>query len=167
MRQWPLLPPPWKWFIYWVNPSAYWLQGMLAATVSGVTVRCTESETTLFNPPPGQTCGQYATDLIRSMGAGYLTNPSATSRCGYCQYSSGDEYLATFNVKRSDMWRDFGIFLGFCFSNYMLVYIFIYTVRIKKFTWGFGPLFGGLGKIVDWFISLFQRRRATSAAEEE
>lgn len=36
-----------------------------------------------------------------------------------------------------------------------LVYFFIYTVRIKGWTFGFGPLFGLLGKGVDNAKGLF------------
>ena len=155
MRSYALLPPPWKYWIYYINPATYWLQGMLAATISGVPVRCEESEITLFNPPPGQTCGQYANDLIRTyVGSGYLTNPDATSACGYCQYASGDEYLATVNVKHSNMWRDFGIFLAFCISNIALVYFFIYAVRVRGWTFGFDTLFNGGGNLVNKLIDI-------------
>lgn len=54
--------------------------------------------------------------------------------------------MRTLNIKPEDKWRDFGIFLGFCISNWALVYFFIYTVRIKGWTFGFGSLFGGRGK---------------------
>jgi ATP-binding cassette, subfamily G (WHITE), member 2, SNQ2 len=42
---------------------------------------------------------------------------------------------------------DFGIFLAFCMSNVMLVYFFVYTVRVKGWTFGFGPLGRGIGKV--------------------
>lgn len=171
MRPYPQLPPPWKWFIYYVNPATYWLQGMLAATVSGVQIKCTEDELTLFNPPPNQTCGSYASDLIRDMGVGYLTNPDATSACEYCQYATGDEYLATVNVQHSYMWRDFGIFVAFCVSNWALVYLFIYTTRLKGWTFGFGPLFdvGGkiVGRIFDVLTSPFKKQEQKGVEDEK
>lgn len=43
---------------------------------------------------------------------------------------------------------DFGIFLAFCISNWALVYFFIYTVRVRGWNFGFGYVFGGLGKAV-------------------
>ena len=175
MRAYPTLPAIWKYFIYYVNPASYWLQGMLAATVSGVPVRCDQSELTLFNPPPGQTCGQYAGHLVAGMGSGYLTNPDANSSCGYCQYATGDEYLATVNVQHSYMWRDFGIFLAFCISNWALIYLFIYTVRVKGWSYGFGPAFGligGLGGLlIDLvaasFSALFNRRNNDHMGNEK
>lgn len=75
-------------------------------------------------------------------------NPNAMSDCGYCAYTSGVDYMATLNIRPDDKWKYFGIFLGFCISNWFLVYFFIYTVRIRGWTFGFGPLFGGLGKLV-------------------
>lgn len=58
----------------------------------------------------------------------------------------GNDYLATINIKASDKWRDFGIFLAFCISNWALVYFFIWSVRIKGWSFGFGKLFGSMGK---------------------
>jgi hypothetical protein len=39
--------------------------------------------------------------------------------------------------------------LVFVATNYMLVYFFIYTVRIKGWSFGFGALFGFLGSLVE------------------
>lgn len=167
VRPYNQLPVFWRYWMYYVNPSTWWTGGVLAATIGNIPVRCQPGETTLFNPPPGQTCGSYANDLIANMGQGYLTNPQATSDCGYCQYSNGNEYLATINVSPGDKWRDFGIFLAFVVSNWALVYFFIYTVRVKGFTFGMGPLFGGLGKMVDMIKDLFRRRTKKSLSQEE
>ena len=54
---------------------------------------------------------------------------------------------------------DFGIFLAFCVSNWMLVYFFIYTVRVKGWSFGFGKLFGALGKLVGLIKKPFQRKK--------
>lgn len=66
-----------------------------------------------------------------------------------CPYSNADQYLATLNIKPSEAWEDFGIFLVFTATNYMLVYFFIYTVRVKGWSFGFGALFGFLGSLVE------------------
>ena len=147
----------WRYWLYYLNPSTYWIGGVVAATLDGIAVQCTDTEASHFNPPPGQTCMQYAGAFARSAG-GYLTNPSATQNCGYCQYSSGNQYMASLNISPKDKWGYFGIFLGFCISNWALVYILIYTVRIKGWTYGFGPLFGGLGKMMDLILGLFKRK---------
>jgi ATP-binding cassette, subfamily G (WHITE), member 2, SNQ2 len=93
------------------------------------------------------------------IGQGYLTNPNATTNCGYCQLDSGVDYLRSLNIEPKDKWRDFGIFLGFCISNWALVYFFIYTVRIKGWSFGFGYIFGLSGKVVGAVKGLFKRRK--------
>lgn len=148
--------------------------GVLAATLPGAPVHCAPNEAAYFNPPSGQTCLEFAGEFARQAGQGYLTNPNGTSNCGYCPYASGDEYLVTLSVSPGQKWRDFGVFLAFCVSNWAyvffplhvpsklcfvdlankriinrLVYFFIYTVRVKGWTFGFGPIFSGLGKGVD------------------
>ncbi|KAM3071184.1 ATP-binding cassette transporter snq2 [Clarireedia jacksonii] len=137
----------WRYWVYYLNPSTYWIGGVIAATLSSTPVRCAPQEAAYFNPPSGETCASYANDFV-SMASGYLTNPDATSNCGYCPYSNGVEYMRTLNVEPSDKWRNFGIFLAFCISNWALVYFFIYTVRIRGWSFGFATIFGGLGKLM-------------------
>ncbi|KAI0404625.1 ABC-2 type transporter-domain-containing protein [Xylaria palmicola] len=143
-----MLPVFWRYWTYYVNPSTYWIGGMLAATLDGSPVRCDASETARFDAPPGQTCREYAGAFATTAG-GYLLNPDARADCQYCPYSSGNQYLSTLNISADQKWRDFGIFLAFCVSNWALVYFFIYAVRIRGWTFGFGYVFGTLGKLVD------------------
>ena len=148
VRPYAQLPVFWRYWMYWVNPSTYWIGGVIAATLRDIPVQCAPDEAAMFNPPPGMTCGQYAQPYVNSVGTGYVTNPSATSDCGYCQYASGVEYMANLNVKPSDKWKYLPIFLAFVISNWALVYFFIYTVRVRGWGFGCGYLFGGLGKLV-------------------
>lgn len=148
VRPYSQLPAFWRYWVYYLNPSTYWIGGVLAATLKGIPVECTTEETGHFDPPPGQTCGGYAGAFVASAG-GYLVDAAATADCQYCPYSTGDEYLATLNISPRDKWPYFGIFLAFCISNWALVYLFIYTVRIRRWSFGFGMLFGGLGKLVN------------------
>ncbi|KAF1977579.1 ABC transporter-like protein [Bimuria novae-zelandiae CBS 107.79] len=104
-----------------------------------------DTETAQIDAPPGQTCSSYAGSFLYS-SPGYLLNPDATSGCMYCSYSSGDDYLATLNIKAGDKWRDFGIFLAFCCSNWALVYFFIWSVSIKGWSFGFGVVGRAVGK---------------------
>jgi ATP-binding cassette subfamily G (WHITE) protein 2 (SNQ2) len=112
---------------------------VLAATLAGRPIECKETETAMFNVPSGQTCASYAGEFL-SQSPGYLLNPDASANCMYCPYATGDEYLATLNIKASDKWRDFGVFLAFCISNWALVYFFIWSVRIKGWSFGFGTV---------------------------
>lgn len=120
----------------------------------------------MFDTPGGETCQEYAGAYATSAG-GYVLNPDATSGCMYCMYSSGNQYLASLNISASDKWRDFGIFLVFVCTNWMLVYFFIYSVRVKGWTFGFGPLFGFLGKGVDLLKKPFQKKNKQVEGEAE
>jgi len=62
------------------------------------------------------------------------------------------------NIEPKDKWGYFGIFLGFVVANWVLVYFFIYTVRIRGWSFGFGAVFGGLGKLVGGLKGLFGRK---------
>ena len=119
-------------------------------------------ETARFDAPPGQTCSQYAGQFAKAAG-GYFLNPDASNDCQYCQLSIGNQYLAQLNVSASDKWRDFGIFLVFVCTNWMLVYFFIYTVRIRGWGFGLGYVFGGLSKLVDMvkkpLMGLFSKKK--------
>ena len=136
----------WKYWIYWLMPSTYWIGGVIAATLRDLPVRCAFDEAARFNPPVDQTCAQFAQSYVDSVGQGYLTNPSATEDCGYCQYSNGVEYMATLNIKPGDKWRNLPIFLAFCVSNWALVFFFVYTVRVRGWSFGLGYVFGSIHK---------------------
>ncbi|KAJ4344485.1 ATP-binding cassette transporter snq2 [Didymosphaeria variabile] len=152
----------WKYWMYYVNPSTYWIGGVLAATLHGIPVECQSSETAHFDSPDGQTCSSYAGFLSQSPG--YLLNPDATSGCMYCPYSSGDDYLATLNIKASEKWRDFGIFLAFCVSNWALVYFFIWSVRIKGWNFGFGAVGKAAGKAMRGLKSKGKKKQGEEEA---
>jgi ATP-binding cassette subfamily G (WHITE) protein 2 (SNQ2) len=156
----------WRYWMYYVNPSTYWIGGVLAATLNNTPVQCAAQEAAYFNPPAGSSCSDYASDFVTRAG-GYLINPDATTDCGYCQYSSGVDYMKTLNIVPDDKWKYFGIFLAFCISNWTLVYFFIWTVRIKGWTFGFGPLFGFLGHGVGKIKGLFGKEKKQGAEEGE
>lgn len=149
VRPYAQLPVFWRYSVYYMNPSTYWLGGVLSATLAGQKVSCTPSETGRFDAPPGQTCGDYAGAFVRDAGRGYLVETGATAGCEYCPYRSGDEYLATLNLAAGDKWPFFGIFVAFCVSNWALVYFFIYTVRVRRWSFGFALLSRGLRRIGD------------------
>ncbi|RAR05996.1 ABC drug exporter AtrF [Stemphylium lycopersici] len=147
VRPYAMMPVFWKYWMYYVNPSTYWIGGVLAATLNGIPVQCAESETAVFDAPPGQSCQAYAGSFANA-SPGYLLNPQAEQGCQYCPYTVGNDYLATINIDAGNKWRDFGIFLAFCVSNWALVYFFVWSIRIKGWSFGFGTVFGGLGKAV-------------------
>lgn len=152
----------WKYWMYYVNPSQWWISGVLAKTLHGIPVMCSPDETAQFTPPAGSTCAEYAGAFAASAG-GYFLDASSTTLCQYCPYSVGDQYLNGLNIKASDAWRDFGIFLAFVVSNYALVYFFIWSVRIKGWSFGFGYVFAGLGKLVGYISKPFNRQKEQSS----
>lgn len=166
VRPYDQIPTFWRYWMYYCNPSTWWLGGVLSATLGDFPIECTEGEATIFNPPPNETCGSYANPLVANMGVGYITNPDATANCGYCPYANGNEYLATLNISPDDKWRDFGIFMAFVVSNWALVYFLIYTVRVRGWTFGFGPLFHMLGKGVNFVQGLFSSRKEKKEQEK-
>lgn len=94
----------WKYWMYYVNPSTYWIGGILAATLDGARIECAPNETARFDAPPGQTCGQYAGAFAEGAG-GYLLNPGDTAGCQYCPMSTGNQFLATLNIEAGQKWR--------------------------------------------------------------
>ncbi|OBT65918.1 hypothetical protein VE03_05485 [Pseudogymnoascus sp. 23342-1-I1] len=142
-------PVFWRYWMYYVNPVTYWIRGSLAGTVSSAVVVCSSVELSHFNPPPNQTCRDYAGDFVSKIAqSGYLGNPDATSDCTYCAYSSGAEYLRTLNVQPDDKWKCMGIFLAFCIINWALVYFFIYTTRIRGWSFGLGFVIGSISSVI-------------------
>ncbi|KAM3486740.1 hypothetical protein MY8738_000234 [Beauveria namnaoensis] len=131
----------WRYWMYYVNPSTYYVGGVLSSTLAHQEVRCADSEAAHFRPPSGKTCAEFANDFIAEAGRGYLIDPNATDMCGYCPYADGTQYLASLHIEPSQKWRDFGIFLAFCISNWALVYFFIYTVRVRRWSFGLNYLF--------------------------
>lgn len=105
--------------LYYLNPSTYWISGVLATTLANQPVRCASNEAAYFDPPAGRTCADFAADFVARAGRGYLVNPNDTDNCSYCPYASGAEYLASLNIEPSQKWRDLGIFIAFCVSNWM------------------------------------------------
>ncbi|KHN95207.1 ABC drug exporter AtrF [Metarhizium album ARSEF 1941] len=130
----------WKYWLYYLNPSTYWIGGVLAATLADQPVRCAANEAAYFEPPPGRTCAGFAAGFVRTVGRGYLGNPEDTQNCSYCPYAGGAEYLRSLSIEPGQKWRDLGIFAAFCVSNWVLVYVFIYTVRVRRWRFGLGYL---------------------------
>ncbi|KAL3458663.1 ABC-2 type transporter-domain-containing protein [Aspergillus heterothallicus] len=152
-------PVFWKYWMYYVNPVTWWVRGTISAIFPSVEIHCASTESTHFNPPPGSTCSDYAANFVSNVaGVGRLVNPDATSDCQYCPYADGTEYMHTLNVKDNDKWRSFGIYLAFVIVNWMLVYFFIYTVRVKRWSFGMGYLFSGLGAVGSSFKKVFSKK---------
>lgn len=101
-------------------------------------VRCTEAEFAIFDPPSGQTCGQYLEAWSAGPGVRTnVTNPAATTGCRVCEYTRGSDYLYTINVGDYYVaWRDAAICVIFAISSYAMVYVLmkLRTKASKKAT---------------------------------
>ncbi|KAK6464612.1 ABC-2 type transporter-domain-containing protein [Scheffersomyces coipomensis] len=117
-----LMPGFWT-FMHKASPYTYFIQNLVSSILHA-----------FFNPPPNQTCGQYMSDFITNRG-GYLTNPSATSQCGYCQFDNADDYLwVNLGIKYAYRWRNVGFFCVYFIFNVSLVLFLYYFFRYRKFS---------------------------------
>ncbi|EPE02908.1 abc transporter [Ophiostoma piceae UAMH 11346] len=115
----------WKYWMYWINPFSYVVNGMLTFGLWGQKVVCAEGEFAVFDPLNG-TCGEYLSTYMSANGMGShvnLTNPDATAGCRVCEYRDGSGFLSTLNVNHYYVgWRDAAISVLYAFSGYALVF---------------------------------------------
>ena len=107
--------------MYYLTPFRYLLEGFLSVAVHGRKVQCESTEFAKFSAPPGQTCESYVTPYISQAG-GYVQT-GANGLCEFCQYATGDEFGMSFNVRYSQKWLDFGVFIAYCAFNFMVVFL--------------------------------------------
>lgn len=112
----------WKSWMYWLTPFKYLLEGFLALLTDGIPVRCDETEIVRFPHPGGSNCAQYAGGFVQQAG-GYVQS-LGNGECGFCQFASGNEFAASFNIYARYVWRDFGIMMAFIIFNFALVFFF-------------------------------------------
>lgn len=125
------ITPFWRYWLYYLDPFTYLMQGLLVFPMWNEKVVCKPGEYGYFDPPAGQTCGDYLKNFM-SHATGYLNNPEATSKCEYCGYASGAEYLGSMNMtKYIDGWKGILITLLFCCSSYACVFLLL-KLRSKK-----------------------------------
>lgn len=94
-------------FMYRVSPLTYLIAGVTSTGLHGRRIHCAPAELSVFNPPPGLTCGTYLDRFVTAAG-GQLYNPSATSNCQYCQLTNADQYLAISNICEYSLRTTFG-----------------------------------------------------------
>lgn len=126
------LPAIWK-AAFWANPVSYYMRGQVATLLHARKITCSSSELFRFNPPPGQTCGFYAGNWTTAKG-GALLNPSATSLCEYCPYTTGDVYLAQNTIPFNFRWKAFGIMLCFTAVTTFMCYLTYWLTRLSGFS---------------------------------
>lgn len=117
------LPYFWRSWMYPLSPFHYLVEGMLGVALHGLPVECSSAEYAYFNAPPGYTCDSYTAPYISEAG-GYVRE--INGQCAFCQYATGDEFAAGFNVYYSNNWRDYGIFWAYCIFNFAVVFVASY-----------------------------------------
>ncbi|GMF01651.1 unnamed protein product [[Candida] boidinii] len=132
-----LLPGFWK-FLWRLSPMTYIVEMTLSSLLHGREVHCSDIELSYLDPPQGQTCGVFLADYFETH-TGYISNPDATSQCGVCKYSVGDEYLEYLGMSYGNRWRDVGFMFVFTVFNLFLLFVLYYFFRVKKGS--FGSLF--------------------------
>ncbi|XAO22858.1 hypothetical protein I312_101633 [Cryptococcus bacillisporus CA1280] len=120
-------------FMYRVSPFTYLVEGMLSVAVANTNIVCADNELLSFNPPSGQTCGQYMSNFIAAAG-GYLINENATTGCSFCSMSDTNAFLAQFSIYYSHKWRDFGLLWVFVIFNAVAAVAIYYVARVPKNT---------------------------------
>ncbi|KAM9905958.1 hypothetical protein OXX79_001855 [Metschnikowia pulcherrima] len=127
-----LIPGFWT-FLYKLSPYTYVIQNLVSSLVHGRAVRCSEIEFYVFDPPSGQTCGEYMETFLSS-APGYLKDAQATSNCGYCALSTADQYLATVGIKYSYVWRNIGFLCAYTVFNLCACLMLYKFVRLTKYS---------------------------------
>eukprot|EP01113_Clastostelium_recurvatum_P049931 TRINITY_DN9334_c0_g1_i3.p1 TRINITY_DN9334_c0_g1~~TRINITY_DN9334_c0_g1_i3.p1 ORF type:complete len:1492 (-),score=487.16 TRINITY_DN9334_c0_g1_i3:90-4565(-) len=125
------LPRFWQW-VYWVDPFHYFLESVITTVFHNITVVCDDRDLYKFNAPSGLTCGEYAADFFASGATGYIANPDATSDCGYCQFSSGQQFYEGYGWSYDHRWRNFGFIIAYWIFNIVVATFFIYLFRKPK-----------------------------------
>lgn len=123
-------------FMYRVSPFTYWVGGMAATQLHGRKIVCSSTELSVFDPPVGQTCGQFLADYL-TQAPGQLLNSQATTGCEYCSLSNSDQFLTGSNIYYSQRWRNWGLVWIYVAFNLLAATALYYTFRVanlKSFT---------------------------------
>lgn len=114
-----LMQPFWKYWLYYLDPFRYLVGGLFGTVLWDVQVGCNTNEFTTFDPPSGQTCGEYMRDFLLNQ-TGYIENSNDSAGCLYCPYQTGADYARTFNINAEYYpWRDVSITKK-CWTEYQL-----------------------------------------------
>ena len=117
--------------MYRLSPFNYLVGGLLSTAVKDAGVICADNEYLNFNPPSGQTCGEYMERYISELG-GYLQSSNSTSSCSFCQLSNTNQFLAAVSADPTQSWRNFGlmwVYIGFNICSCFFIY---WLIRVPK-----------------------------------
>ncbi|CAO2657983.1 Nn.00g072430.m01.CDS01 [Neocucurbitaria sp. VM-36] len=122
-------------FAYYASPFTWLVSAFMSVGTHEVPVRCSVAETSIFHPPNGMTCREYAGAFANASMA-VIYNPDAKQDCQFCPYAVSDIYLATVNMFYDDRWRNFGVLLVYIAFNISVFFLGFYLhsgpISIKK-----------------------------------
>lgn len=119
--------------MYRVSPFTYLVDAMLSVGLANAPAHCASNEVSLFNPPSGQTCGEYLAAYM-SLAGGSLSNPNATSQCEFCSITDTNTFLGEVNSFYSHRWRNFGLMWVYIVINIFGALFFYWLARVPKNT---------------------------------
>ncbi|EGC33758.1 hypothetical protein DICPUDRAFT_154132 [Dictyostelium purpureum] len=123
-----------KW-MYYVNPTKYFLEGISTNILDTVNVICTERDLVLFTYPKSDfsSCKEYTEQFELNIKSGYVDNNEngtlPEGYCGYCNYNSGKEYYDTLEWSNDNRWWNFLILCGYVLFNIAMTVGFIYLTK--------------------------------------
>ncbi|GIJ87067.1 hypothetical protein Asppvi_005969 [Aspergillus pseudoviridinutans] len=120
-------------FMYRISPLTYWVGGIVATILHDRPIQCSKVELSVFDPPAGQTCGEYlAPYLVRSPGT--LLNPESTKDCQFCALSTADQYVSQNEIVWAERWRNWGIVWIYVVFNIVVAtaLYFVFRVRVSS-----------------------------------
>ncbi|KAF1829254.1 hypothetical protein BDW02DRAFT_177417 [Decorospora gaudefroyi] len=94
-------------FMYRLSPFTYMVSGMLSVGLANSFVQCAENEFIRFEPPQGNTCGEYIANF-QAFAGGYMRNENATSDCSFCAIEDTNVFLSSISADYANAWRNFG-----------------------------------------------------------
>lgn len=118
-------------FMYRINPTTYFMDGLISTAIGQAPVHCAANEFLKFNSPDNTSCGAYLQPYIETMG-GYLLNAEATEICEYCQIDNTDQFLSTFSASFHNRWRNFGLMWVFVAVNVVAIMTLYWLFRVPS-----------------------------------
>lgn len=105
-------------FFYNVNPIRFTVSTLISNELYNFKVLCKPEEFNVFQAPPNETCGSWASAYLEGgNGIGYLNNPQATSDCQYCPFDYGQDFYSSFGIQWTERGRNIGVLIAFIAFN--------------------------------------------------
>ncbi|KAG2016847.1 hypothetical protein GB937_006049 [Aspergillus fischeri] len=118
-------------FMYRASPLTYLVSAMLSTGLANTEVTCSDIEVTIVNPPTGQTCAEYLSAYMQTVG-GKVYNPNATTACQYCALTDSNTFLASVSSDYDERWRNFGLMWVYIVFNVCAAVSLYWVVRVPK-----------------------------------